>query len=80
MPNTVDDDERATTLNRYMVQSALKEAEAIIENGNVIHLTWRDAEVFFAALGHPKKPNCKLRAAVKAYRQGFDCDSPVLNR
>ncbi|MBU6509094.1 MAG: DUF1778 domain-containing protein [Gammaproteobacteria bacterium] len=57
------------TLNQFLVQSALKEAEAIIEKENVIHLTRRDAVVFFTALERPKKPNRKLRAAVKAYRQ-----------
>lgn len=57
------------TLNQFLVQSALKEAEAIIEKENVIRLTRRDAAVFFTALEHPKKPNRKLRAAVKAYRQ-----------
>lgn len=80
MPNTADKDECAITLSRFRVQSVLKEAETIIEKENVIHLTRRDAAVFLAALRHPKKPNRKLRAAVKAYRQGSDCDSPVLDR
>ena len=57
------------TLNQFLVQSALKEAEAVIERESVIRLTRRDAAAFFAALERPAKPNRKLRAAVKAYRQ-----------
>ena len=34
------------TLNQFLVQSALKEAEAIIEKENLISLSRRDAEVF----------------------------------
>lgn len=66
--------------NQFLVQSALKEADAIIEKENVILLTQHDAAVFFTALIRSKKPNRKLHAAVKAYGQEFDGDSPVLNR
>lgn len=68
------------TLSQFLVQSALKEAGVLIEKESVMRLTRRDAAVFFTALEHPKKPNRKLRAAVKACQQEFDCDSPVLNR
>ncbi|HET7395815.1 MAG TPA: DUF1778 domain-containing protein [Gammaproteobacteria bacterium] len=57
------------TLNQFLVQSALKEAETVIERESVIRLSRQDATVFFAALERPAKPNRKLRTAVKAYRR-----------
>ena len=56
------------TLNQFLVQSALKEAHAIIEREQIIRLTQRDAELFFAVLENPPAPSEKLREAVTAYR------------
>lgn len=57
------------TLNQFLVQSALKEADAIIERESVIRLTRQDVETFFAALERPPNANRKLRAAAQAYRR-----------
>ena len=56
------------TLNQFLVQSALKEAHAIIEREQIIRLTQRDAELFFAVLENPPAPSDKLQEAVTAYR------------
>jgi len=62
-----------TTLNQFLVQSALKEAHAIIEREQIIRLTQRDTELFFSVLENPPAPSKKLREAVAAYRSaGLD--------
>lgn len=57
------------TVNQFLVQAALKEAQGIIERERIIQLTRRDAEMFFRMLERPPKPKAKLRAAVAAYRK-----------
>nr|VFK19402.1 MAG: Uncharacterized conserved protein, DUF1778 family [Candidatus Kentron sp. LPFa] len=55
------------TVNQFIVQSALREAEHIIEQERVIRLSERDAEAFFQALSNPASPNTKLNTALKRY-------------
>lgn len=55
------------TLNQFVVQTALREAERIIEQERVIRLTARDTEAFLAALDHPLPPNATLKAALEDY-------------
>lgn len=55
------------TVNQFMVQSALREAERIIEQERVIRLSARDAELFFQALENPPPPNARLKTALKRY-------------
>jgi uncharacterized protein (DUF1778 family) len=57
------------TLNQFLVRSALREAEALIERESVIQLSQRDAKIFFDALENPPRPNARLKAAVKASRK-----------
>ncbi len=53
------------TVNQFMVQTALREAERIIEQERVIRLSAQDAEMFIRALENPPSPNAKLKAALK---------------
>jgi len=55
------------TVNQFMVQTALREAERIIEQERVIRLSARDAKLFIRALENPPPPNAKLKAALKRY-------------
>lgn len=55
------------TLNQFVVQTALREAERIIEQERVIKLSARDTEVFYAALDNPLPPNAALKAALEDY-------------
>ncbi|WP_449370499.1 type II toxin-antitoxin system TacA family antitoxin [Thiomonas sp.] len=55
------------TLNQFVVQAALREAERIIEQERVIRLCARDAEAFLAALDKPLPPNATLKAALADY-------------
>jgi uncharacterized protein (DUF1778 family) len=57
------------TLNRFVVQAALKEAHAVLERERIIRLSRRDAEMFFKALEKPPAPNTRLKKAVAAYKR-----------
>ena len=52
------------TLNQFIVQTALREAERIIEQERIIRLSARDAEAFLNALDHPPPPSAALTAAL----------------
>ncbi len=62
------------TVNQFMVQTALREAERIIEQERVIRLSARDAEMFIQALENPPPPNAKLRAALQHYQDAKQDD------
>jgi uncharacterized protein (DUF1778 family) len=55
------------TLNQFVVQAALREAEHIIEQERVIRLNARDSKAFLAALDHPLPLNTELKAALEDY-------------
>ena len=63
------------TLNQFLVQSALKEAEAIIEKENLISLSRRDAEVFFRALANPPAGTTAFKKAAVRFAEKFDAAS-----
>jgi uncharacterized protein (DUF1778 family) len=56
------------TVNQFMVQTALREAERIIEQERLIRPPSPDAESFIKALENPAPPNAKLRAALKRHK------------
>jgi len=62
------------TVNQFIVQSALREAEHIIEQERVIRLSAQDAEAFFQALSNPAPPNAKLKTALKCYEDARQDD------
>ena len=59
------------TLNQFLVQSALEKAENIIEKDKLIHLSNKDAQLFFEMLENPPEPNTKLKKAVKNYKANY---------
>ena len=56
------------TVNQFLVQSALKEAQAVIEREEVIRLSPRDWNWLIDLLENPPKPNARLKAAMKRYQ------------
>lgn len=60
------------TVNQFIVQAALREAERIIEQERVIRLSSHDAEAFLAALDAPPPPNEKLMAILQNYASRRD--------
>ena len=57
------------TVNQFLVQSALKEAQAVIEREDVIRLSPRDWNWLLELMETPAKPNAKLKAAMKLYEK-----------
>ena len=57
------------TINQFLVQSALKEAQAVIEREQIIRLSVRDWDWMLNLLEHPPKPNARLKAALKRYQK-----------
>ncbi|PSH64297.1 DUF1778 domain-containing protein [Phyllobacterium brassicacearum] len=57
---------RNTDLTNFVTQSALREADAVIEEAEVIKVSERDYTRILELLENPPKPNARLRAAVAA--------------
>jgi uncharacterized protein (DUF1778 family) len=56
------------TLNQFVVQAALTEAQRVIERERVIHLSSNDAAFLLNLLEAPPVPNARLRKAVQNYK------------
>jgi len=57
------------TVNQFLVQSALKEAQVVIEREEVIRLSPRDWTWLLQLMDNPPKPNARLKAAMKRYNK-----------
>lgn len=55
-----------TDLTDFVLRSALREAEAIIEQAEHVKLSARDSLLVLDLLENPPPPNTKLRAAARA--------------
>lgn len=58
-----------STVNQFLVQSALERAHAVIEEENIIRLSGESAKRFFDAIENPPAPNEKLKAAFRAHKE-----------
>jgi uncharacterized protein (DUF1778 family) len=56
------------TLNQFVVQAALTEAQRVIERERVIHLSSNDAAFLLNLLEAPPPPNARLRKALQNYK------------
>jgi uncharacterized protein (DUF1778 family) len=56
-----------STVNQFLVQSALKEAQVVIEKEEVIRLSPRDWSWLLDLIENPPEANSKLEAAMKRY-------------
>ncbi len=63
------------TVNQFLVQSALKEAQAVIERQEVIRLSPRDWNWLLDLMENPPKPNAQLKAAMKRYQKARQDDA-----
>jgi len=68
-----------STINQFIVQTALREAERIIEQERVIRLSARDAEAFLQALDSPPPPKETLMAALQDYMDRRDDQTGALD-
>jgi uncharacterized protein (DUF1778 family) len=63
------------TVNQFLVQSALKEAQAVIEREEVIRLSPRDWSWLLDLLENPPPPNARLQAALERYQKAQCTDA-----
>lgn len=63
------------TVNQFLVQAALKEAQAVIEREDVIRLSPRDWNWLLDLTENPSEPNAKLKAAMKRYQKAKSGDA-----
>jgi len=57
------------SLSDFVISSAMEKAKIIIEERKNLLTSKKDREIFFDALLNPSKPNEKLKAAAKRYKQ-----------
>lgn len=63
------------TVNQFLVQSALKEAQAVIEREEIIRLSSRDWNWLLELMENPPPPNARLQAAIKHYQNAKQNDA-----
>ena len=63
------------TVNQFLVQAALKEAQEVIERQEVIRLSPRDWNWLLDLMESPPQPNAKLKAALARYRKTTQDDA-----
>ena len=56
-----------STMNQFIVQAAVDRANEVLQSGEIIKLSARDAKTFLDALANPPQPDKKLRDAVRAH-------------
>ena len=66
------------TVNQFLVQAALKEAQSVIEREDVIRLSPHGWNWLLDLLENPSKPNAKLKAALKRYQNAQRDDAGTL--
>ncbi len=57
------------TVNQFLVQAALKEAQEVIEREEGIRLIPRDWNWLLELMDNPPRPNARLKAALKRYQK-----------
>lgn len=57
------------TVNQFLVQSALKEAQAVIEREELIRLSPREWNWLLELMENPPTPNARLQAARERYQE-----------
>jgi len=67
------------TVNQFIVQTALREAECVIEQERIIRLSARDAEAFLRALDNPPPLNDELTATLEDYSTRHDDQTGTLD-
>ena len=55
-------------LNQFLVQTAYKEAQQILERESLVRLSESQAKQVFALLDKPPKPNAKLKRAAQVFK------------
>lgn len=64
-----------STVNQFLVQAALKEAQAVIERERVMRLSARDWACLLDLMDNPPEANPALRSALQRYQQARQADA-----
>jgi uncharacterized protein (DUF1778 family) len=59
------------TLTEFVISSAQKEADKLIEKHHAILISEKDQQIFFAAVMRPPKANTNLKRAVAIYKKSL---------
>jgi uncharacterized protein (DUF1778 family) len=68
-----------STVNQFIVQTALREAERIIEQERVIRLSVEDAKAMLTVFDNPPMPNQKLLTTLQDYALRCDDKTGTIN-
>jgi uncharacterized protein (DUF1778 family) len=68
-----------STVNQFIVQTALREAERIIEQERVIRLSVEDARAMLTVFDNPPMPNQKLLTTLQDYALRCDDKTGTIN-
>ena len=63
------------TVNQFLVQSALKEAQAVIERNEVLRLSSGEWRWLMDLLDRPPEPNARLKSALVRYSEAKQDDA-----
>jgi uncharacterized protein (DUF1778 family) len=58
-----------STVNQFLIQSALERAQAVIKEESVIYLTGESAKKFLDAIEQPPAPNERLKMAFRIHKE-----------
>ncbi len=67
------------TVNQFIVQTALREAERIIDQEKFIRLSTLDANNFFTAIDHPPPLNSTLLSTLQDYAERYNDQTDSFN-
>ena len=56
------------TLNQFLIQAAVKEADRIIDRELTVQITAEDAALFIRMLDNPRPPNEAMKRAYERYK------------
>jgi uncharacterized protein (DUF1778 family) len=59
------------SLTHFIISAVQEKAKMIMEERNTVLASKKDREIFFNTLMNPPKPNEKLKAAAKVYKQAI---------
>jgi uncharacterized protein (DUF1778 family) len=60
---------QGATLNQFVVQAALKDAQEVIKRETTVQLSREETKRLFELLDHPPKPSARMLAAAASYRK-----------
>ena len=63
------------SLNQFIVQAAVKEAQNVIEQSQIIHLPCQEADRIFELVENPPEHNQRLKQAIQRHREFFSEDN-----